>query len=166
MKELLPDRTLVHFFDSVLGYSQKGLHRVCRAIQETEHSFVLSCNMRADLLTPELIRSLRRAGFAELRMGVESGDQALLDRNNRTLAVDRFADIMRMIRDQSDLYITLYSVTGLPGTTVRSQQMILPDDLIECLRTQPCGKRRFFLFLLFAHVFKQIHIFCGSLSLS
>jgi len=125
MKQLLPERTLIHFFDSVLGYSREGMHRVCEVVRETGHNFILSCDMRADMLTPGLVRDLRKAGFAELRLGVESGDQSLLDRNKRTLAVDRFAGIMRMIRDNSDIYITLYSITGLPGTTAHSQQITL-----------------------------------------
>ena len=133
MKTLLPERTLIHFFDSVLGYSRRGLHQVCNAIRKTEHNFILSCDMRADMLTPDLVRELREAGFAELRLGVESGDQNLLDRNERTLAVDSFANIMRMIRDNSDIYITLYSITGLPGTNVRSQQITLEyfDSLLQ-----------------------------------
>lgn len=125
MKPLLPPKTLVHFFDSVLGYTQAGLQEACKAIEETEHGFLLSCDMRADMLTPDLIKSLRKAGFVELRMGVESGDQKLLDRNKRTLTIDKFAGIMKMIRDNSDIFITLYSITGLPGTTVQSQKLTL-----------------------------------------
>lgn len=125
MKKVLPERNLIHFFDSVLGYSQEGLRQVCKAIRETEHNFVLSCDMRADMLTPDLVKELRSAGFVELRMGVESGDQTLLDRNKRTLAIDAFAGIMKMIRDNSDIFITLYSITGLPGTSTRSQEMTL-----------------------------------------
>lgn len=133
MKALLPEKTLIHFFDSVLGYSQSGLKQVCKSIQETDHNFILSCDMRADMLTPELIKDLRKAGFVELRMGVESGDQKLLDRNKRTLPVDTFAKIMKMIRDNSDIYITLYSITGLPGTTRQSQEQTLDyfDSLLQ-----------------------------------
>lgn len=125
LKELLPQRTMVHFFDSVLGYSTEGARAVCKAIKATEHNFILSCDMRADLLTKELILDLEDAGFSEIRMGIESGDQELLDRNNRTLKVEGFMEKLQMVRDHSSMYIALYSVVGLPGTTDRSVDMTL-----------------------------------------
>ena len=125
MIHLLPERTLVHFFDSVLGSCRRGIRAVCNAIAATGHKFLLSCDMRADLLTPELVRSLERAGFIEVRLGIESSDEELLKRNRRTLTAHRFSEQIRMIRDNSELYITLYSVTGLPGTTWESQSRTL-----------------------------------------
>lgn len=117
MKSLLPDRTLVHFFDSVLGYSQEGLKRVCTSIEETGHNFLLSCDMRADILTPELVRRLSKAGFVEIRLGMESSDEELLQKNERTLSFARFKKQLEMIRENSNLYVALYAITGLPGTT-------------------------------------------------
>ena len=125
MKSLLPPKTMIHFFDSVLGHSRLGAESICKTIETIGHDFILSCDMRADLLTPSLIKSLQRAGFVELRMGIESADQRLLDRNNRTLKVEGFIDRMKMIRDNSSIYITLYSIVGLPGTTIKSQEMTM-----------------------------------------
>ena len=125
MKQLLPPRTLVHFFDSVLGYSTEGARAVCRAIQKTQHPFLLSCDMRAELLTPELLAEMEAAGFVEVRLGMESADPDLLIRNGRTLLPDRFAGQIANIRQNSNLYITLYSITGLPGTTAASHEKTL-----------------------------------------
>ena len=125
LKELLPSKNLVHFFDSVLGFSHEGIRRVTKAVRETEHDFILSCDMRADLLTPELVRLIEGAGFREIRMGIESSDDDLLSLNKRTLTVKRFEEQVRMVRRNSNLYVALYSITGLPGTTVDSQMRTL-----------------------------------------
>ncbi len=125
MKNLLPPRTLVHFFDSVLGYSTEGARAVCQAIQKTNHPFLLSCDMRAELLTPELLSEMEAAGFVEVRLGMESADPELLIRNRRTLLPDRFAAQIANIRRYSNMYITLYSITGLPGTTAVSHKKTL-----------------------------------------
>lgn len=125
MKDLLPPKTLVHFFDSVLGYNQEGLRQTCAALQAAQHKFLLSCDMRADLLTPELLEWMEKAGFVEIRLGMESADDDLLKRNQRTLTMDRFGQQIRMIRENSNMYITLYSITGLPGTTVEGQKRTL-----------------------------------------
>ena len=103
LKELLPSKNLVHFFDSVLGFSHEGIRRVTKAVRETEHDFILSCDMRADLLTPELVRLIEGAGFREIRMGIESSDDDLLSLNKRTLTVKRFEEQVRMVRRNSNL---------------------------------------------------------------
>lgn len=133
LKKLLPKRNLVHFFDSVLGFSPEGIRKTCAAIQATEHEFILSCDMRADMLTPELLQCLSKAGFKEIRMGVESADEVLLKNNGRTLTAQKFHKQIQMIREHSDLYLTLYSITGLPGTTQVGQQKTLEyfDELFQ-----------------------------------
>ncbi|MBR4016979.1 MAG: radical SAM protein [Oscillospiraceae bacterium] len=125
LKKLLPAGNLVHFFDSVLGFSQEGIRNVCDALQKAEHPFLLSCDMRAELLTPELVSAMEKAGFVEVRLGMESADPELLKRNKRTLTVDHFLEKVKMIRENSNLYVCLYSITGLPGTNWDSQQKTL-----------------------------------------
>lgn len=125
LKKLLPERTLVHFFDSVLGFSQEGIREICDNLERAEHPFLLSCDMRAELLTPELVQKMEKAGFVEIRMGFESADPALLKRNERTLTVDHFLEQIKMVRENSNLYIALYSITGLPGTDAQGQEKTL-----------------------------------------
>ena len=125
LKKLLPERNLVHFFDSVLGFSQEGIRNTCEHLIRAEHPFLLSCDMRAELLTPELVKLMEKAGFVELRLGMESADPELLERNERTLTVDRFEQQVRMIHEHSNLSVTLYSITGLPGTDAVSQEKTL-----------------------------------------
>ena len=125
LKKLLPERNLVHFFDSVLGYSREGVLRVCEKLKSSGHKFLLSCDMRADLLTPEIVRALEEAGFVEIRLGFESSDPDILETNNRTLTVDCFLDQIKMVREVSNLYIALYSITGIPGSDVETQKKTL-----------------------------------------
>lgn len=122
MMQLLPPKTLVHFFDSCFGYSPNGIRNCCEAIRKTDHNLLLSCDMRADIINPELIDVMQRAGFVEIRMGMESSDDELLKKNHRTLSIGSFEKQIEMIRNNSDFYITLYSITGLPGTTERIQK--------------------------------------------
>lgn len=125
MMKLLPPRTLVHFFDSVLGHSTEGIKRLCNRLKALKHPFLFSCDMRAELLTPEIVHLLEEAGFVEIRMGMESVDDSLLQKNGRTLMFQTFMDKLRMVRRESKLYITLYTITGLPGTTRQVQERTL-----------------------------------------
>ncbi len=125
MITLLPPRTLIHFFDSVLGYSSERIKQVCKAIKATKHNFLLSCDMRAELLTPEIVHLMQEAGFVEIRLGMESSSDELLEQNGRTLLSEQFMSKLKMLRKESSLYITLYTISGLPGTTRQIQEAML-----------------------------------------
>ena len=134
MKNLLPERTVIHFFDSILGYNRQGAFEVCQTLNKLDHNFVLSCDMRADILTPQLVRQLEEAGFVEVRMGLDTASSDILKKNGRTIMPDVFIDKLKMIRSYSNLYISLYSITGLPGTTIQRHNETL--SCIEYLHEQ------------------------------
>lgn len=121
----LPKRKLIHIFDSVFGYSTERAIAICKNLQKLNHGFLLSCDMRAELLTEQLVHEMEKAGFVEIRLGIESADEELLSLNKRTLAPKRCIETLKMIRESSNLYITLYSVTGLPGTTTSNHERTL-----------------------------------------
>lgn len=131
MKKTLPERTLIHFFDSILGYNREGAFKVCEQLEKLNHNFVLSCDMRADIMNPKLAQALERAGFVEIRMGLDTASDEILKKNNRTIMPETFIKQLKMIRNSSNLYISLYSITGLPGTTSKLHDITL--DCIEYL---------------------------------
>ena len=122
LRERIPQRTLVHFFDCVLGYSQERLLCVCDALSNLQHGMLLSCDMRAEFLNEKTIQSLIKAGFVEIRLGIESADEIQLAQNNRFLKWDDLFEKIKLVRETSSLYITLYAATGLPGITVQGQE--------------------------------------------
>ncbi|MDD6211528.1 MAG: B12-binding domain-containing radical SAM protein [Clostridiales bacterium] len=123
--KMLPEKTLIHFFDSVLGGSVQGAFDLCDRLIQLNHPFILSCDMRADLLTPELVRKMEQAGFREIRLGLESVDMDLLLQNKRTLSYEVFLKQVKMIKEETNLYIAAYTVLGLPGTTYESHMTTL-----------------------------------------
>ena len=78
LMKLLPAKTLIHFFDSVLGYSPQRLHDVCDVLSQLQHNFVLSCDLRAEYINLETLHCLSKAGFKEIRLGIESASVDLL----------------------------------------------------------------------------------------
>ena len=138
LKGRVPRGSLVHFFDSVLGFSQERLLGICDRLAGLDHGFLLSCDMRAELLGPQTLEALERAGFVEIRLGVESADEDQLRHNNRFLMPDEFARKLDMVRERTNLYVTLYSASGLPGVTQRSFEAttgllggLLREDVVD-----------------------------------
>jgi len=116
----LEARTCVHFCDSVLGGTAQRLLNVCSNISKTNHDFLLSCDMRAEMVNYETVEALKKAGFCEVRLGIETTDSEVLKMNNRSLGKEVFIKAINMLRKHSNIYITMYSVLGLPGSTVQS----------------------------------------------
>jgi radical SAM superfamily enzyme YgiQ (UPF0313 family) len=110
----------VHFCDSVLGGTAKRALAVCRRLGELHHPFSLSCDLRAEYLSVELIKALVSAGFVELRIGLDSGDPNVLARTRRTCLPSEVVRSLERVRSESDLYVSVYLVTGLPGSTLSS----------------------------------------------
>ncbi len=144
--EHLPERTCVHFFDSVLGGSKKGLINVCKEITKCNHNFLLSCDIRAELIDEYTIEALSQAGFVEIRLGIETADEAVLTKNDRYLTLDTLLRKLEMCRNSSDLYIALYSATGLPGTTLRSLELS-KNRFSELLQTRSVDEIKTCLFV-------------------
>jgi radical SAM superfamily enzyme YgiQ (UPF0313 family) len=120
IKTQIPAYKLVHFFDSSLGYDMKRLLQVCKCLENARHSFVLSCDLRAEMITPESVKALERAGFREIRIGLETADDDVLLKNNRNLSVKSVLDKFKIVREFTNIYLTVYSVSGLSHTTTKS----------------------------------------------
>lgn len=90
------------------GMIERGLHK----------KILFSCNMRFDLLVrqPELLDLMKKAGFRKVKSGLESANQATLDRIEKNIKV---ADIVKGCRlaSQAGLDIQLTVMVGYPWET-------------------------------------------------
>jgi len=127
----LPRGTPVHFCDSVLGGGARRAMEVCAALAGLDHGMVLSCDLRPELVSVPLLEALGRAGFGEIRLGLDSADSDVLVTARREVAPRRFPRVLQTIRDTSELYVSIYMVTGLPGSTHATLQSNL--DVVACL---------------------------------
>jgi anaerobic magnesium-protoporphyrin IX monomethyl ester cyclase len=76
------------------------------------------CNVRANLITPEKVDLLRRAGCASVGMGLETGNPRL--RNEilkRNLSDEQIIEASRLIREAGIRLLTT-NMLGLPGGTL------------------------------------------------
>jgi len=77
---------------------------------------LFSCNMRFGGLGPGHPEAMKKAGFRKLKMGLESANQATLDRLNKGTTVQRIREDCRRIRDAGlDIHLTV--MVGYPWET-------------------------------------------------
>jgi hypothetical protein len=110
--------TPIHFSDSVLGGNVPRAMKVCQELAQLDHGMVLSCDMRPEFANAQLLGQLQEAGFREIRMGLDSADADVLLTAGRMAKPRRLSQVLERIRDAAPgLYVSIYLVTGLPGTT-------------------------------------------------
>jgi len=74
------------------------------------------CNSRVDAVTPEMLLRMKKAGCILASYGVESANQAILDRAKKKTTPAQAREAIRWTRDAGILSMA-YFILGLPGET-------------------------------------------------
>ncbi len=80
----------------------------------TRLSVNLLSGIRADHLTPELPRLMKRAGVYSTTIGIESGDQEILDAAGKGSRLEKVSQAVRVLRKEGILVVGAF-IIGLPG---------------------------------------------------
>ena len=73
---------------------------------------------RADLVTPDLMRQMRRAGVSTIAFGLESASERVLSRLDKKVSIQTVADAIRLAQAE-DIEVELFTMFGLPHETFR-----------------------------------------------
>jgi radical SAM superfamily enzyme YgiQ (UPF0313 family) len=114
----LPAGTPVHFCDSIFGGTAARALAVSSQLARIDHRMSLSCDLRCEMVSAGLMRALTEAGFVEIRIGLESADPAVLRSARRSALPDAVVRSLELVRKVSSLYVSVYFVTGLPGSSL------------------------------------------------
>jgi radical SAM superfamily enzyme YgiQ (UPF0313 family) len=89
-------------------YKKKGFHKILK----------WSANVRADLVTDEIIKTMKDAGCYEARMGVESGNDYIRNKvYKRNMTEEQIFNAFKIIKDNG-LLLRLYFMFGAPYETI------------------------------------------------
>ncbi|MCC6953896.1 MAG: radical SAM protein [Deltaproteobacteria bacterium] len=104
------------FRSELFTQNKRWVTELCEAIIARRLDIRWACNSRVDTLSPALLRTMRRAGCWIVAFGVESGDQATLDRVQKRAKVEDAFAAVRMTRD-AGIKTSAYLLVGLPWDT-------------------------------------------------
>jgi len=74
------------------------------------------CNSRVDAVSPELLKTLKKAGCWMIGYGIESGDQAILDMAKKNTTLKQIEQAIKWTKD-AGIEVTAHTIFGLPGET-------------------------------------------------
>jgi anaerobic magnesium-protoporphyrin IX monomethyl ester cyclase len=107
----------VRFCDDVFGIQRSWLEELLDRMLREDIGLRFECLARVDLLKPDLLARMRRAGLERVYVGVESGSQKMLDTMNRgtkLAQVERAAGALRKEGIRQYWFLML----GYPGETL------------------------------------------------
>ncbi|MCB9948493.1 MAG: B12-binding domain-containing radical SAM protein [Rhodospirillaceae bacterium] len=118
LEEIVKGRGITHvaFNDDCLTLKKDRMVELCEGIHARGLDFTWEGLSRGDLVTPELLRTMRRAGLVRLSFGIESGDPDILATVNKGETLDHIEAGLRWAKEAG--IVTRGSVIiGLPYET-------------------------------------------------
>jgi len=106
------------FLDDTLTINRKHITALCEGIITAglHREAAFYGNARANCAWPEVLKIMRRANFVELSLGVESGDQDILDGVSKGARLEEYRRAYRVMHELG--FQTRASfILGLPGET-------------------------------------------------
>jgi anaerobic magnesium-protoporphyrin IX monomethyl ester cyclase len=123
------------FADDIFGLNRHWVQEFARCVEELGCFVPFKIQARADLLTDETVQALRRAGCAEVWMGVESGSQNVLDAMEKGLRVEEVIAAREHLRREG-IRACYFLQLGYPGEQWEDLQKTIalvretrPDDV-------------------------------------
>lgn len=121
-EELLGGKSnLVHVVDDTFTFNRKHANSICKLLKREGIDLSLFCNVRADTLNKDFIRTLYEDGnFIYFGMGIESVSDPTLNLIEKGIRYGDALTAYSLIKDFKSIFLKIYWITGLPGETHES----------------------------------------------
>jgi len=125
----------IAFADDIFGLKPSWIPRFADLVEERNAAVPFKCLLRADLVKPAVVSSLRRAGCQTVWIGAESGSQKILDAMEKGTRVEQIEEAARLFHE-AGIGIGFFLQFGYPGEDWEDIQATLalvrrcrPDDI-------------------------------------
>jgi anaerobic magnesium-protoporphyrin IX monomethyl ester cyclase len=128
--------------DDTFIISHKWVTEFCERLITEKFDITWSCLGRADRVTPDILRLMKKAGCWHISYGIESGDQRILDAMNKREDLAQIEQAVWWSRE-AGLKTKGFFMVGFPGETAESLKLTkdlalkLPLDDISVMQLTP-----------------------------
>ncbi len=129
----------LYFYDDQFALKPERAIDLCNRMIQTGIDFRYVVQIRADSVNPELARVLKKSGCLSAAIGVETGNEEMLQRIRKKETKDEIRAAVTMLKE-AGVPITTSYIIGLPGDTHETIQQTL--EFARELNTQ---QRKFML---------------------
>ncbi len=125
----------IWFADDIFGLSNRWVERFAEEVAARGASIPFTVQSRVDLMTPTAVQALRHAGAEEVWMGVESGEQKILDAMDKGTTLAQVREATRRLK-RAGIRASWFLQLGYPGEKwpeiLRTRDLVReerPDDV-------------------------------------
>lgn len=111
----------IQFYDESFTANRKRILELCAGLRREFPRLRWTCFTRADLVSPGLLREMKRAGCYQIFYGVESGVPRLLELVNKRIPLEKTEQAFRWTRE-AGIQITASFILTLPTETVEETE--------------------------------------------
>jgi anaerobic magnesium-protoporphyrin IX monomethyl ester cyclase len=108
--------TQFSFKDDSFTVNKNRVAEFCDTVTREGLHIGWECNTRVDLVNEPMLRQMKQAGCNSVKVGIESGSRAVLERMNKGITTDQARRAARLLR-KVGLFWTGYFLIGTPGET-------------------------------------------------
>ncbi|MBC7236504.1 MAG: radical SAM protein [Chloroflexi bacterium] len=106
----------IHMYADLFTVNREQVVGICSGILERGYSLRWTCNSRVDFVDEEMLRLMGRAGCWMISWGIESGDDAMLQRMRKGTSIEMVERALRWAK-RAGIKNWGYFIIGLPGET-------------------------------------------------
>jgi len=86
----------IYFIDDILTLKRKRIMGICEEIIKRKLKFRWACLVRADRVDLPLLKIMKKSGCVDISVGVESGNQEVLDRIGKRTSIGQLKKVFKM----------------------------------------------------------------------
>ena len=107
----------IAFVDDTFTISRAVVDSLCSELIKRKLGVQWACHTRVDTLSPELLKKMRKAGCNYITLGVESGNQEVLDKFvKKGIKLENVEKVFKWTK-QAGIISGAYFILGIPGET-------------------------------------------------
>ncbi len=112
-----PEMGGIVFLDENLLFSLDHINKICNSI--SKYNLKWTCNARVDYFSDDVIHRMKEAGCVEIKYGVESGSQRMLDKMNKKVTLTQISEALKGTYN-AGIRTKCFLLFGYPGDNMQS----------------------------------------------
>lgn len=119
----------IQFYDETFTVNRRRVLELCEALQANGIHLPWTCFTRVNLVDPELLSAMKKAGCYQIFFGIESGSQRLLDLIKKDITLDQARKAIKSCKEAGIQSFCSFML-ALPSETIQESRQTI-DFAIE-----------------------------------
>lgn len=117
IKEQIPQVVNIGIQDDAFMMDNQRVIDLCKMLVENNIQFNFAVSGRVKPVTDELLYWMDKAGMRMISIGLETGNQDVIDRAHKKIQLEDVENFFRLASKYPKIVITTFLMSGLPGET-------------------------------------------------